>query len=86
MSAMHVLLSDEIREFIEEQIKSGRYESPSAMLSALVEEARIREARERLDKLLEEGENSGPPIEFSEAWWDARKASLLARLPNPPST
>ncbi|HUE71783.1 MAG TPA: type II toxin-antitoxin system ParD family antitoxin [Pirellulaceae bacterium] len=85
MSAMHVLLSDEVRAFVDEQIKSGRYESPSAMISALLEEARLREARERLNTLLEEGENSGPPVEFTEEWWEARKASLLARLPNSPS-
>jgi antitoxin ParD1/3/4 len=80
---MQLLLPDEVREFIEEQIKSGRYESPSAMVAALVEEARVREARERLNALLEEGENSGPPIDFTEEWWAARKASLLARLSNP---
>lgn len=85
MSAMQLLLPDDVREFIDEQIKSGRYESPSAMIAALVEEARLRAAREKLDKLLEEGENS-PLIDCTEEWLDQTHASLLARLPGDAST
>jgi hypothetical protein len=31
--------------------------------------------------LLEDGLNSGGPIQFSDDWWRERKATLLATLP-----
>jgi hypothetical protein len=35
----------------------------------------------KLDALLEEGLNSGPPIQFTTEWWQQRKAELLRMLP-----
>ena len=80
MSALHLLLSDEVHQFSDEQIKSGLYESPSAMVSALVEEARARAARQKLDRLLDEGEKS-EMIDCTDEWLEQTHASLIARLP-----
>lgn len=81
MSVLQVQLPESTREFIDQLVRAGIYESPSEMITVLVEDARGRVASEELCRLLDEGEASGAPVEFTDEWWKAEKAALLARLP-----
>jgi antitoxin ParD1/3/4 len=81
MTKIQVMLPDAASQFIQTQISSGQFASPSEYLGFLVEQARAEAARQKLDDLLEEGLNSGPPIQFSAEWWQQRKSELLATLP-----
>ncbi len=81
MHTMQVTLPDSAREFITRQVATGDFSNPSEYLAFLIEQARASAARQRLDDRLEEGLSSGPPIEFTPAWWQARKSQLLATLP-----
>jgi antitoxin ParD1/3/4 len=81
MTKMHVTLPDTATEFIERQVSSGQFSTPSEYLGFLVEQARAAAGQQKLDNLLEQGLNSGPPIQFSTEWWQQRKAALLATLP-----
>ena len=60
MATMNVSLPDALREWIDAQVKSGRYATASDYVRELVrdhQEYRLKLAR--LDELLEEGERSG---------------------------
>lgn len=81
MANIHVTLPEAATQFVEGQIASGQFASASEYLTFLVEEARATSAKRRLDDLLDEGLNSGRPIEFTPQWWQSRKAQLLATLP-----
>jgi antitoxin ParD1/3/4 len=80
MSELQIILPDAANRFIEEQVAGGQYQSPSDFVVELVEKARIQAAKDKLAKLVLEGENSGEGVEFSEERWDARQAELLAEL------
>jgi antitoxin ParD1/3/4 len=64
-----VQLPETAQSFIDEQVASGRFTSPSEFIANLVEQARRHVAQERLEKLLLEGLDSGPPIEVDREWW-----------------
>jgi antitoxin ParD1/3/4 len=64
-----VQLPDTAQSFIEEQIASGRFTSASDFIANLVDQARRHAAHERVEKLLLEGLDSGPPIEVDRDWW-----------------
>jgi antitoxin ParD1/3/4 len=64
-----VQLPEVAQSFVDEQVASGRFTSASDFIANLIEQARRHAARERLEQLLLEGLNSGPPIEVDEAWW-----------------
>ena len=81
MTTLQVTLPETASEFIASQVASGEFNTPSEYLAFLVEQARAGTAKQRLDRLLEEGLNSGPMIEFTPEWWRSRKEQLLATLP-----
>jgi antitoxin ParD1/3/4 len=81
MTRIQVTLPESATQYIESQVASGQYATPSEYLGFLVERARAAEAKEKLDAMLEDGLNSGGPIQFSDDWWRERKATLLATLP-----
>lgn len=79
MSALHLVIPEATREFIEEQIRAGLFVSPSEMITALVEDARARIASKELCAFLDEGEESDE-IEFTDEWWEREKAELKSRI------
>jgi antitoxin ParD1/3/4 len=81
MTTLQVTLPETASEFVARQVASGDFNNPSEYLTFLIEQARAGTAKRRLDDLLEEGLNSGPPIEFTPQWWRSRKEQLLATLP-----
>ena len=81
MTRIQITLPDAASEFIQSQVSSGQFSTPSEYLGFLVEQARAVTAKQKLDNMLEEGIHSGSPIQFSAQWWQQRKAELLATLP-----
>ncbi len=77
---IQISLPDSATEYIQRQISSGHFTTPSEYLGFLVEQARVTAERDTLDGLLEEGLHSGDPIPFTARWWQQRKATLLATL------
>jgi len=80
MTTMNISLPDAMRAFVEQKVASGGYSTASEYIRELVRADQKRAAQERLEALLLEGLNSGDPIEISDAWWERKKADLLARL------
>ena len=79
MSDLHVHLSDDARSFVDEQVASGQYASAEAFVSSLVDDARRRAAKARLEKLLIEGLESGPGEEATPEYWQRRKEELTRK-------
>jgi antitoxin ParD1/3/4 len=78
-----VQLPDTAQSFIDEQVASGRFTSPSDFIANLVEQARRQAAHERIENLLLEGLDSGPPIEVTPDYWEKRKEELAAKYRRP---
>lgn len=79
MIELHVQLSEGAGEFVAGAVASGRYTSASDFLSNLVEAARLAAAQEKLRQLIDEGENSGEGVEFTDEWWESFTAELRAK-------
>ena len=78
MTSIELALPDAAYRFIEAQVASGRYSSPSDVLLDLIEKARMQAAQEKLAELILEGESSGDGVEFNQENWQRRRAELLA--------
>ena len=61
MTSMNISLPQELKEYIERQIKFG-YSTPSEYVRELIRGDQKRRAKERLDVLLLEGLDSGKPL------------------------
>ncbi len=60
MATMNVSLPDQMKEWVEEQVKSGRYGNSSDYVRDLVRKDQERaEAREKLQQLVDEARASG---------------------------
>lgn len=81
MVELQITLASEASEFVNQQIASGRYSTPSEVLNAIVEEARVRAGKAKLAALLKEGLDSGPPIEVTDEWLRQQRAELNSTLP-----
>ena len=82
MSVISIFLPDSMRDFIEEQVAQGGYETASEYLRALVHEDQKRKARERLEALLLEGLESGPATEMTDDDWDEMRRRFDERHQN----
>ena len=81
MVELQITLASEASDFVNEQIAAGRYSTPSEVLNAIVEQARVREAKAKLAVLLKEGLDSGSPIEVTDEWLRQQRNELAAKLP-----
>lgn len=77
MTTMNISLPDEMREWVENEVKGGEFSSASEYFRQLVREAKAqkeRAERERkkaeLEALLIEGLESGPAVPITPQWWD----------------
>ena len=80
MPTMNISLPEPLKEFVEEQVSSGRYGSVSEYVRELVREDEKRRARERLESLLLEGLESGAPVEMTYQDWEDIRREALARV------
>jgi antitoxin ParD1/3/4 len=77
---MNISLPEPLREFIDEQVSSGRYSSASEYVRELVREAEKRRAQEHLEALLLEGLGSGAPTVMTPRDWEEILRQALARI------
>ena len=74
---MNISLPEQLKEFIDEQVGSGRYSSVSEYVRELVREDEKRKAQEKLEAILIEGIQGGEPTELtSQDWQEIRKEAL----------
>jgi antitoxin ParD1/3/4 len=80
MTTLNISLTQDLRDFIEEQINKKGYSTASEYIRHLIRQDREDEQQKRLDNLLLEGLDSGDTIEITEAWWAEKRQQLMKRL------
>ena len=76
MDSMNISLPEPLKQFVDEQIASGRYGSASEYVRELIRGDEKRKAAERLEALLLEGlEGEESPLS-KEDWASIRKEAL----------
>ncbi len=80
MTTMNISLPEDMKAFVETQVRAGGYSTASEYLRELIREAKKRVAEERLEKLLLEGINSGPGIEVTPEFWERAHQELERRI------
>lgn len=70
MQTMNISLPDQLKEFVDAEVGSGRYGTVSEYVRDLIRADEKRRAHERLESLLLEGLESGAPTEMTRQDWD----------------
>ena len=71
MTQFQVSLSDDAAQFVEQQIATGKFTSPSEVLADALEQMRIQAAKKRLAEQVREGlEYKGEDTEYSDEWYE----------------
>ena len=80
MPSLNISLPAPLREWIEAQIKGGRYGNASEYLRELIRRDQERQAQERLEGLLLEGIQSGAATPLTKQDWSELRAEVAERL------
>lgn len=80
MQTMNISLPEQLKEFVDGQVGSGRYSSVSEYVRDLIREDEKRKAEEKLEALLLEGLQSGEPTEMTRQDWIDIRVEALKRL------
>ncbi len=86
MSQLEIQMPESTELFIQEQIASGKFSTPSEYVVDLVEQDRQRAARKELEGLLLAGLHSRPGIEVTPEYWEAKKREFRARHEGKPDS
>ena len=79
MASLHISLSDEMRTFVDDQVRSGTYHNHSEYVRDLIRHDQERKVREQVDALLLEGLNSGQPAPLTADDWQQIREQVRAR-------
>lgn len=80
MPSMNISLPEPLREWVEAQIKRGRYGNASEYLRELIRRDQERQAQERLEQLLLDGIRSGAASPLTKKDWAEVRADVTKRL------
>ena len=67
---MNIPLPDQLKEFVDNQVGSGRYSTESEYVRDLIRDDEKRKLQQNLEALLMEGIQSGDPTEMRRQDWD----------------
>jgi antitoxin ParD1/3/4 len=73
MQSMNISLPEPLKQFVDEQISSGRYSSVSEYVRELIREDEKRKAQQHLEGLLLEGLNSKASPMTAKDWEELKK-------------
>lgn len=77
MQTMNISLPDQLKDFIDDQIGSGRYSSVSEYVRDLIRNDEKRKAQEKLETMLMEGIQSGKATQMTrQDWADIRQEAV----------
>ena len=77
MQTMNISLPDQLKDFVDEQVGSGRYSSVSEYVRGLIRDDERHQAQEKLEALLMEGIQSGKPNRMTrQDWEDVRRQAV----------
>ena len=77
METMNISLPDQMKNFVDEQVRSGHYSSVSEYVRDLIRDDEKRKAQEKLEAMLMEGIQSSQPTEMTrEDWQQIRREAF----------
>lgn len=76
MQTMNISLPDQLKEFVDDQVGSGRYSSVSEYVRDLIRDDEKRKAQEKLEAMLMEGIQSKPTEMTRQDWADIRQEAV----------
>lgn len=79
MMTLNISLPESMKAFVEEQVRSGGYDTPSDYVRTLIREAQVRAAKQELESKLIEGMDSGPATPMTNDDWDELKRRVWER-------
>jgi antitoxin ParD1/3/4 len=77
MQTMNISLPDQLKEFVDVQVGSGRYGSISEYVNELIRDDEKRKAQDRLEALLMEGIQTGDSTEMTRQDWSDIRAEAV---------
>jgi antitoxin ParD1/3/4 len=80
METMNIALPEAMKLFVQERVVEGGYSSVSEYVRGLIRADQRRKAEERIDALLLDGLDSGPPITVPPEYREGKKRKLTERL------
>ena len=80
MQTMNISLPDPLKDFVDDQVSSGRYSSVSEYVRELIREDERRKAQSKLEALLIEGIDSGESTELTRQDWEDIRREALVRI------
>ena len=80
MTTITVNLSDDLQQFVADQTQVGSYPDPAAYIQALIQRAKMGQAR--IAKLIDEGLESGDPLPLNADTWKNIRAEVAKRRSN----
>jgi antitoxin ParD1/3/4 len=79
MAHIPIELSNDDLQYIDSEIAAGHSRSISELIAVALKDYRRARGFEELERLAEEGLNSGEPIEVTPEYWAKKEQQLLAR-------
>jgi antitoxin ParD1/3/4 len=80
MQTMNISLPDQLKEFVDDQVGSGRYSSVSEYVRELIRDDEKRKTQEKLEALLMEGIQSGNPSKMTKQDWKHIRAEAVKQF------
>jgi antitoxin ParD1/3/4 len=80
MQTMNISLPDGLKEFVDEQVGSGRYSTVSEYVRELIRDDEKHKAQEKLEELLMVGIRSGKPKAMTSADWKRVRREAVKQL------
>jgi antitoxin ParD1/3/4 len=79
---MNVSIPRDLKQWIDEQVKTGGYGTPSEYLSEMLRRARERQIRRAIDTGLVQAIAEGPQVTMDERDWAAIRKAARAEVAN----
>lgn len=79
MASLNISLPQSMKDFVEGQVESAGFSTPSEYIRSLIRDDQKRRSDEKLEALLLEGLNSGEPIEITPEFWERKRTQLIER-------
>ncbi|MFN0105876.1 MAG: type II toxin-antitoxin system ParD family antitoxin [Bryobacteraceae bacterium] len=74
MQTMNISLPEPLKEFVDDQVGSGRYSDEHEYVRELIRQDQVRWAEEHVEALIKEGLESSEPSDFTADDWKRIRA------------
>jgi antitoxin ParD1/3/4 len=80
MTSLNISLPQSLEEYVGDQVQNGGFRTPSEYFGSLLLDDQKRKSEARLEALLLQGLNSGPPVEITPEYWERKQQDFMTRL------